>query len=229
MIVLWHGDCMEGMRLYPDKYFDLAIVDPPYFSGPERRHYYGCSESKTGVHRSYNPSKMHWIPPGKEYFDELIRVSKHYIVWGCNYFDYPFAPGRIVWDKVNGSSTYSNAEIAATDLFTSVRLFSYMWNGMMQGKSIKEGRIQQGNKKLNEKRIHPTQKPVALYEWLLMKYAEPGQKILDTHVGSGSSLIACAKYRCTAVGMEIDPVYYDGAWKRVMDEVGGEVEVVRGV
>lgn len=150
--MLWHGDCMEGMRLYPDKYFDLAIVDPPYFSGPERRHYYGRAESKTKVHRSYNPSKMRWIPPEKEYFDELIRVSKHYIVWGCNYFDYRFAPGRIVWDKVNGSSTYSDAEIAATNLFSSVRLFPYMWNGMMQGKSIEDGRHQRGNKRLNEKK-----------------------------------------------------------------------------
>ena len=229
MIVLWQGDCMDGMKLYPDKYFDLAIVDPPYFSGPERQHYYGRSESETGVRRSYNPSKMRWVPPGKEYFDELIRVSKHYIVWGCNYFDYHFSPGRIVWDKVNGSSTYSDAEIAATDLFSSVRLVAYMWNGMMQGKSIEDGRHQRGDKRLNEKRIHPTQKPVALYEWLLMKYAEPGWIVLDTHVGSGSSLIASAKYGCTAVGMEIDPVYYDGAWKRVMEEVGGKTEVVRGV
>ena len=222
MIQFLNKDCMVGMAEYPDKHFDLAIVDPPYFSGPERRKFYGKRVSSVGVQRLYAPATIRWAPPGKEYFDELQRVSKHYIVWGCNYFDYTFAPGRIIWDKVNGSSSFSDAEIAATDLFESVRLFPFMWNGMFQGKSIQEGRTQQGNKRLNEKRIHPTQKPVALYEWLLQKYAQPGWVILDTHVGSGSSLIACIRHQFDAVGFEIEPGYYNDAAQRIAAEMEGE-------
>jgi len=219
MILFTNEDCMDGMSRYPDGAFDLAIVDPPYFSGPEKRQYYGQKISRTGVFRSYNPSVQHWTPPGKDYFDELMRVSKHYIIWGCNYFDYRFAPGRIVWDKCNGSSSFSDAEIAATDLFDSTRLFAYMWNGMFQGKSISEGRIQQGNKALNEIRIHPTQKPIALYMWLLQSYAEPGWKILDTHVGSASSLIACHRLGYSCVGFEKDPNYFAVARTRLEREM----------
>lgn len=131
----YNVDCVPAMELFPDNYFDLAVVDPPYFSGPERRGFYGSKVSKIGVHRDY-PISPAWIRPGPEYFRELLRVSRHYIVWGCNYFDYKFATGRIVWDKCNGSSSFSDCEIAATDLFTSVRLFRYMWSGMMQGKSL---------------------------------------------------------------------------------------------
>lgn len=210
MIDFKNMDCMEGMKEYPDRYFDLAIVDPPYFSGPERRQYYGQKESPIGVKRVYQKSEC-WNIPNAHYFSELERVSGRYIVWGCNYFQWNFAPGRIIWDKCNGKSSFSDAEIAATNLFSSVRLFPYMWNGMFQGKSIEEGRIQQGNKKLNEKRIHPTQKPAALYEWLLRKYAKPGWRILDTHVGSGSSLIACERMGFEAVGFEIDPFYFHAA------------------
>lgn len=165
----YNVDCVPAMELFPDNYFDLAVVDPPYFSGPERRGFYGSKVSKIGVHRDY-PISPAWIRPGPEYFRELLRVSRHYIVWGCNYFDYKFATGRIVWDKCNGSSSFSDCEIAATDLFTSVRLFRYMWSGMMQGKSIAEGSTMQGNKSMNEKRIHPTQKPVVLYDWIFKNY-----------------------------------------------------------
>ena len=207
------------MKAIPDQYFDLAIVDPPYYSGPEKRGYYGKKVSGTGVFRAYNPSIQSWSVPGKEYFDELLRVSKHYIVWGCNYFDYSFAPGRIVWDKCNGESSFSDAEIAATDLISTVRLFPFMWNGMFQGMGIENGRIQQGNKSLNEKRIHPTQKPVALYTWLLQKFAKPGWKILDTHVGSASSLIACERMGFEYFGTELDPHYYQAAKARMDAEL----------
>lgn len=185
----YNMDCLPAMELFPDNYFDLAVVDPPYFSGPERRGFYGSKVSKIGVHRDY-PVSPAWSKPEPEYFRELLRVCRRYIVWGCNYFDYQFATGRIVWDKCNGNSSFSDCEIAATNLFSSVRMFRYMWSGMMQGKSITEGDTMQGNKSLNEKRIHPTQKPVALYDWIFKNYAEPGQKILDTHLGSGSSRIA---------------------------------------
>lgn len=158
----YNMDCLPAMELFPDNYFDLAVVDPPYFSGPERRGFYGSKVSKIGVHRDY-PVSPAWSKPEPEYFRELFRVCRHYIVWGCNYFDYQFATGRIVWDKCNGNSSFSDCEIAATNLFSSVRMFRYMWSGMMQGKSITEGDTMQGNKSLNEKRIHPTQKPVALY------------------------------------------------------------------
>lgn len=213
MNVAYNMDCMEAMREMPDKCFDLAVVDPPYFSGPERRRYYGSKVSKIGVHREY-PISPAWDIPGKEYFTELIRVSKNYIVWGCNYFDFRFASGRIVWDKCNANSSFSDCEIAATDLFESVRLFRYMWNGMMQGKSIREGYIQQGNKKLNEIRIHPTQKPVALYSWIFQRYAKPGDKILDTHLGSGSSRIAAYEAELSFIGFEIDPFYFDAEERR---------------
>ena len=199
----YNMDCLPAMELFPDNYFDLAVVDPPYFSGPERRGFYGSKVSKIGVHRDY-PVSPAWSKPEPEYFRELLRVCRRYIVWGCNYFDYQFATGRIVWDKCNGNSSFSDCEIAATNLFSSVRMFRYMWSGMMQGKSITEGDTMQGNKSLNEKRIHPTQKPVALYDWIFKNYAEPGQKILDTHLGSGSSRIAAYEAGLGFIGFEID-------------------------
>ena len=203
----YNMDCMDGMKQFPDKYFDLAIVDPPYFSGPERRRYYGRKVSPIGVQRFYETSE-NWDVPEDEYFTELERVSKHQIVWGCNYFNWHFLPGRIIWDKCNGKSSFSDCEIASCTLHDSVRLFRYMWNGMMQGKSIEEGWIQQGNKKLNEKRIHPTQKPINLYRWLIQKYVQPGWKVIDTHVGSASSLIAFEESNLLYVGFEIDPNRY---------------------
>ena len=148
----YNMDCMEAMAAFPNDYFDLAVVDPPYFSGPERRGFYGSKVSRIGVHRDY-PVSPAWEVPGKEYFDELTRVSRHYIIWGCNYFSYGFAPGRIVWDKCNQATSFSDCEIAATDLLKTIRLFRYMWSGMMQGKSISEGHIMQGNKSLNEVRV----------------------------------------------------------------------------
>ena len=200
-------DCLVYMRELPNKAFDLAICDPPYFSGPERRGYYGRAVSPIGVRRDC-PVSPKWDIPGAEFFAELVRVSKNYIVWGCNYFDYVFPPGRIVWDKCNGDSPFSDCEIAATNCHDSVRLFRYMWCGMMQGKSMSEGAVQQGNKALNEKRIHPTQKPVVLYEWLLTKYAHPGWRILDTHLGSGSSRIAAYNLGFEFVGCEIEPTCF---------------------
>ena len=206
-------DCMDAMRVMPDNAYDLAVVDPPYFAGPERRGFYGSKTSKIGVHRDYYISPK-WEVPGEDYFRELARVSRHYIIWGCNYFDFVFHPGRIVWDKCNGSSSFSDCEIAATDLHDSVRMVKYMWNGMMQGKSIAEGDVMQGNKALNEVRIHPTQKPVALYAWIYAKYAKPGYRILDTHLGSGSSRIAAYDAGLDFDGYEIDPYYFKAQEER---------------
>lgn len=209
MNIAINSDCMEVMQEYPDKYFDLAVVDPPYFSGPERRCFYGSEISATGVLRKEYPVTDKWNVLGSEYFEELFRVSKRYIVWGCNYYNFIFAPGRIIWDKCNGKSSFSDCEIAATNCHDSVRLFRYMWNGMMQGKSIDEGHIMRGNKSLNENRIHPTQKPLDLYRWIYSHYTQPGFKILDTHLGSGTSRRAAYDFDLDFVGCEISKVYFD--------------------
>ena len=217
----YNCDCMDGMREFPDKYFDLAIVDPPYglkeHGGKKRS---GFAKQKNGT-KLYvadgGYSKRTWDnkPASKKYFDELIRVAKNQIIFGANYFDYPLIGGAIIWDKCNDGSDQSDAEIAYCSMTNRVDLFRYMWRGMMQGKSIAEGHIQQGNKALNEPRIHPTQKPVALYEWILTRYANDGDIILDTHVGSASSLIACHNTGYKFVGFELDPDYYAAAKERL--------------
>lgn len=219
----YNMDCMGGMKEFPDNYFDIAVVDPPYFSGPEKRGFYGRRISPIGVQRVYQKS-AEWTIPDKAYFDELFRVSKNQIVWGCNYFDYHFPPGRIVWDKCNGNTDFSDCEIAFCSFHDSVRLFRYMWNGMFQGKSIEEGDIQQGNKKKNEKRIHPTQKPVMLYRWLFGRYTERGMKLLDTHVGSASSLITAHDAGLQYVGFELDKHYYELSKKR-LDEYTAQMSL----
>jgi len=199
-------DCMEYMKTVPDKYFDLAIVDPPYFVGVANRNFYGSDISTTGVKRLCSQSNK-WDSgiPDFKYFKELIRVSCDQIVWGCNY--YPFdgmGVGRIVWDKKNDDSTFSNCELASITLIDSVKIFRFMWNGMLQE-----------NMKNKEDRFHPTQKPVALYKWLLKNYAKPEMKILDTHGGSFSSAIACYDFGTVEyVGCELDKDYFDAAVKR---------------
>lgn len=214
---LYNIDCMEGMKLIPDKYFDLAIVDPPYFTGPNKRKFYGRNINKLKIRRkNYEPIES-WDIPSKEYFEELKRVSKNQIVWGINYFDYYLGPGLIIWDKVNGESTFSDCEVAYCSMHNKTKMFRYMWNGMMQGKSISEGHIMQGDKSRNEVRIHPTQKPVNLYKWILLNYAKPGDKILDTHVGSASSLVACYEMGYEFLGFEKDNNMFNLANKRLSD------------
>lgn len=214
---LYNIDCMEGMKLIPDKYFDLAIVDPPYFTGPNKRKFYGRNINKLKIRRkNYEPIES-WDIPSKEYFEELKRVSKNQIVWGINYFDYYLGPGLIIWDKVNGKSTFSDCEVAYCSMHNKTKMFRYMWNGMMQGKSISEGHIMQGDKSRNEVRIHPTQKPVNLYKWILLNYAKQGDKILDTHVGSASSLVACYEMGYEFLGFEKDKNMFHLANKRLID------------
>lgn len=150
-------------------------------------------------------------------FDELFRVSKNQIIFGGNYFVEEIAKNStcwIVWDKCNGNSKFSDCELAWTSFNKGVRKFSYMWNGMLQGKSITHGNIAQGNKLLNEKRIHTTQKPVALYTWILQNFANEGWKLLDTHVGSASSLIAFSDAGFDFCGFEIEKNYFDMACER---------------
>lgn len=218
----YHEDCLVAMKDIPNKFFDLAIVDPPYFKGPENRMFYGNDVNKLNIRRKQYGEIKCWNVPGQEYFDELVRISKNQIIWGINYFDVILGPGRIIWDKCNGTSSFSDAEIAYCSLHDSVRLFPFMWNGMMQGKSISQGRVMQGDKSKNEIRIYQTQKPVALYEWILQNYAKPGDKILDTHVGSASSLIACYNMGFEFIGFEKDEDMYKKSMQRLkqrMDQV----------
>lgn len=175
MTEAYNMDCMEYMHTLPDKAFDLAVCDPPYFSGPERRRHYGRSISTTRIRRPEYPIGTEWHIPDDKWYQEVCRVSKEQIIWGINYFHFAGVPsGRIVWDKCNGSSTFSDCEIASASMIKSTRLWRYMWNGMMQGRSITEGEIQRADKRTNEKRIHPTQKPVDLYKWLFTRFAPRG-------------------------------------------------------
>lgn len=199
------GDCMGGLSVFEDGHFDIAICDPPYYKGFGKQGYFGKINSSIGVKRgNYNIPEWDNNIPDINWLNEVIRVSKHQIIWGINYFDFIHCPGRIIWDKVNGNSTFSDCEIASCTFHDTVKLFRYMWNGMNQAKSLSEPAIMQGNKKLNEVRIHPTQKPIPLYELLLHTYGVPGQNILDTHVGSGSSRIAAEKRGFNFTGFEIN-------------------------
>ncbi len=221
---LYNMDCMEGMNEFPDKYFELAIVDPEYGRkehGGKDRSKYVKQKNGSKIFVSGNKyAKKNWDnkPAGEEYFTELFRVSQNQIIWGENYYLKNFGPGRIVWDKCNDGSDQSDCEIAYNSLTSRVDLFRYMWRGMFQGKSIAEGYLQQGDKSKNELRIHPTQKPIKLYQWLILKYAQPGFKILDTHVGSASSLIAYNRAKFDYIGFEIDTDYYNAAAERLENE-----------
>lgn len=219
--ITFNEDCMKIMPSYPDKYFDLAVADPPYARGEDggkkRAHYVKQKNGSKLLVPDAGYLKKGWdsAVPGHDYFKELRRVSKHQIIFGVNYYTAEqFGPGRIVWDKVNDGNDQSDAEIAYNSLNDRVDIFRFMWRGMMQGKSITAGDVQQGNKQLNEIRIHPTQKPIDLYRWIFMRYAKEGQKILDTHLGSGSSRIAAYEARLDFVGCEIDKDYFEAEEKR---------------
>lgn len=203
---LLNCDCMEYMRGLPDKAFDLAIVDPPYGIGENGDR--NASRGKLAVAQNYKAfAGNDREPPPPEYFIELQRVSKNQIVWGANHFiDRIAKPSScwIVWDKVTGNSDFADSELAWTSFKTAVRNFRFQWSGMLQG-----------DMKNKELRIHPTQKPVKLYEWLLTNYAKPGQRILDTHLGSMSSVIACLNMGFEITGCELDADYFKAGVDRV--------------
>lgn len=189
-------DCMEYMATLPDKAFDLAIVDPLYGGNDA----IGLKDCKTNGKQATSRTEYKLfknVAPNQEYFDELKRVSKKQIIWGVNFYDVKgLTGGRIVWDK--HGTAFGRAEEAYYSDSKSVEIFEYTWNGMLQG-----------NMANKESRIHPTQKPVALYEWLLTNYAKDGDRILDTHLGSGSSRIAAYNLGFDFVGCEIDKDYFD--------------------
>lgn len=199
-------DCMKGMKEIPDKYFDLAIVDPPYGIGESGKTNH--TRGKLAVSKKYKSFHGDDLKsPESEYFEELMRVSKNQIVWGANHYisKIPFDSSCwIVWDKLNGETDFADCELAWTSFKSAVRKFDFRWQGMLQG-----------NMKSKEIRIHPTQKPVALYHWLLNNYAKEGDKILDTHVGSASSLIACHDLHFDYLGFELDEDYYHLSRKRL--------------
>ena len=210
----YNMDCMEGMKQFPDKYFDLAVVDPPY--GKANGEFKAKGETRFGgrfdkyVERTggtwaakYGTKIVNWdTAPSQEYFDELNRVSKNQIIWGGNYFPLPATRCFLVWRKTNvpPKFTMAMAEYAWTSFNANAKVFDYSAVGQ-------------------EGRFHPTQKPVALYKWILQNYAQEGDKILDTHVGSASSLIACYDLGFDYVGFEIDEEYYNKAKQRLEEEM----------
>lgn len=214
------GDCLTAMKGMDNGEFDLALVDAPYgrkeHGGKSRSNFVRQKNGSLLYVQDGGYTKKGWdnAPVGEEYFREILRVSKAQIIWGCNYYPIVFGPGRIIWDKCNDGTDQSDCEIAYNSLTERVDMFRYMWRGMMQGKSIEEGTVQQGNKALNERRIHPCQKPVNLYRWLLRTYAKAGWKILDPFLGSGSSRIAAYDLGIPFVGYEIDEEYFEAQEER---------------
>ena len=205
MIELLNMDCMEYMKTCKDNEFDLAIVDPPYGIGAAKMTMGRGSGNDVGTHK-----KKGWdstIPP-KEYFIELQRVSRNQIIWGGNYFlDYlQNTRCMIMWDKKDYNSDFADGELAWTSFDKNTKIFQ-------------RARSAQGD---SSGKIHPTQKPVKLYEWLLTNYAFKDHKILDTHLGSGSSAIAAHYFGCDFVGMEIDKDYYEAACERFKAETAQE-------
>jgi site-specific DNA-methyltransferase (adenine-specific) len=195
MMTITNEDNMLLMARYPDKYFDLAIVDPPYGIGGKFK---GGNSGKMQFNEVVDKG---WdCVPEKEYFEELFRVSKNQIIWGGNYFNLPPTRCFIVWDKlISDDFTLAMCELAWTSFDKLAKIYKLP--------TPKNGKI------------HPTQKPVALYKWLLDKYAKPNDKILDTHLGSGSIAIACHDYGFDLTACELDKEYFDKAMTRINNHV----------
>ena len=193
-------DCVEFMRGLPDNYFSLSICDPPYGIGEDglKNH----SRGKIAKSKEYTPKQWDSSAPEREYFEQLKRVSKNQIIWGANHFieNIPDSNSScwIVWDKENGENDFADCELAYTSFDTAVRRFKFRWAGMLQG-----------NMANKETRIHPTQKPVALYRWLLRNYAKSNDNIFDSHMGSQSSRIACHMEGFDFTGCELDAEYFE--------------------
>jgi len=205
--IVYNMDCMEGMKQYPDKHFDLAVVDPPYGIGADRKNSISKLQTKSSACKSIYYGVQNWDDntPAEDYFIELKRVSKHQIIWGVNYYKVSFLNGgRIYWDKCVTMPTYSDGEIAYISMINSIKSVRLAWHGMIQN-----------DMKNKETRIHPTQKPVALYDWIYKNYLSDGGKVLDTHLGSGSNRIAAHKAgNIDFTGYELDKDYYEAQEKR---------------
>ena len=203
----FNEDCMIGMARYPDKYFDLAVVDPPYGIGADEAQNSAAlqriaSNGKTKAGRGWKLYKQtNWdkSTPTAEYWDQLFRVSKNQIVWGGNYFTefLPPSMGWILWNKMQRDFSLADGELAWTSFNCALRIFDYSRGGALADNNSNGGRI------------HPTQKPVKLYDWIFHNYAKPTDKILDTHLGSGSSRIAADRAGLDFTGFELDKEYFD--------------------
>ena len=222
--IVYNTECIDGMRNWADKSFDLAICDIPYGIGVGNMPYLKAAvtiKQKNGK-RLGTPRKNYKIKdwdtyvPGQRYFDELRRVSHDQIIFGIDYVDWNnVGPGRIIWDKcVAEGMSFSRYETAYCSLISTTTTIPLLWSGMQQAKSLKEPTTPQGDKRLNEKRIHPCQKPVLLYQKLLSLYGQGCDFILDTHVGSGSSRIAAELAGMGYVGFEVDREYWEKQEKR---------------
>lgn len=204
-ITLYNMDCMELLKNTEDNYYDLAIVDPPYGSSSDATKT-NTSNSVNKATKRTNYKQFENVAPHKKYFDELKRVSKNQIIWGCNFYkDIDLSGGRLVWDKKG--TAFGRAELAYLSMTKSVNICEIVWNGMLQQ-----------DMKNKETRIHPTQKPVKLYEWLLQNYAKEGDKILDTHLGSGSIAIACNRLKYELTACELDTEYFEASVKRYKEQ-----------
>ena len=191
-INLYQGDCMDLMKQYQDKYFDLAIVDPPY--GLPKDAVHGRGKLKN---RAINTMNMKWdVAPNNDYFKELFRISNNQIIWGGNYFQLPPSRCILCWDKCQPWENFSQIELAWTSFNYPAQIFKF-------------------DNRTGDK-IHPTQKPVQLYKWLLQKYAKEGDKILDTHFGSLSIGIACHDLHFELTASELDKEYYELGKNRLM-------------
>lgn len=218
--IVYNRDCMEGMKETPDKFYDLAVCDVQYGIGVGKMAY--LTEVKKKVTQK-NGSKLaikkmihtkkDWddSPPSQEYYDELCRVSKHQIIFGIEYMNWTrVGNGRIKWDKMMADDvSFSRYEIAYCSLIDDTMEIQLLWAGFCQAKSISEPTIQQGNKKLNEKRIHPCHKPIMLYDIIYSKFAKSGMSVIDTHLGGGSNRIAAHRAGMNFTGYEIDKEYFD--------------------
>jgi site-specific DNA-methyltransferase (adenine-specific) len=203
MINLYNQDCMIALKNMKDNQYDLAIVDPPYGINADKKNSIKKMQSKksAGLSKYYGNQDWDSAVPNDDYFIELKRVSKKQIVWGANFFN--LQGGMLYWHKQVTMPTYSQGELAWLSWLNKIDFVNIAWHGMIQH-----------DMKNKEDRIHPTQKPVKLYEWLLMKYAKEGYKILDTHLGSGSIAIACHNLGYDLDAYEIDKEYYEATMKR---------------
>lgn len=205
-IKITNEDNLQLMARYENNHFDLAIVDPPYGSSSDATKTFISNSRNKATKRKFYKQFIN-VEPKKEYFEELKRVSKEQIIWGVNFYNnFNLSGGRICWDKKG--TAFGRAELAYYSGSKSVNICEIVWNGMLQA-----------DMKNKEIRIHPTQKPVKLYEWLLMNYAKKGDKILDTHFGSGSIAIACHRLGFELTACELDKDYFDSSIKRIKAEI----------
>ena len=207
-MTITNEDNMQLMSRYEDNYFDLAIVDPPYGIDIHKMNYTQSTKGGVAKRKDYS-SVGDWDSrtPTDEYFKELFRVTKNQVIFGGNYFNLPLTKSWLIWDKRTQdkySNDFADCEMAWNSFNKTAKIFRWLWSGMMQQ-----------DMKNKEIRIHPTQKPVQLYEWLLMNYAKEGDKILDTHLGSGSIALACHNLGYDLTACELDKEYYDSAIKRL--------------